>query len=182
MHSRSRRRVLIPLVLSLVLVLVTACDGGPEVGGSDDLPTGNGWVSEGVDNTQPDDDPASDDPVDSNDGPATPGGPSGGPQVDADWPEQVWFPDDLLVGGGSFDLTDGAYRVNVLGSIEIDLETVRQLLIAGNGAPDDAGDHASGAYVMSYTDLVPGHTVGFTLDDTSATAGLTAVIVTIFPA
>lgn len=126
-----------------------------------------------------DGDSADEGPGATSSGPRNPPGPSGGPAFDPDWPEEVWFPADLVLSTGSFDVMgEGAYLAVMGGAIDMDFEELRDALIAANGAPDEAGDHASGSYIMSYFDLVPASDLSFEL---APDAGSTVLIIRMAP-
>lgn len=173
-------------VVAAASLLLAACgdsDGGSASvdGSASDAPaseTPAGGDTDVVDESN-DGDPSAEGPGATSSGPRNPPGPSGGPAFDPDWPEEVWFPADLVLSTGSFDVMgDGAYMAVLGGSIDMDFEELRDALIAANGAPDEAGDHASGSYFMSYFDLVPASGLGFEL---APDGDLTVLIIRMAP-
>lgn len=164
--TRSRgSRIVVGLIAATLLLGACGGDDGDARSVAADDAAANG----GRDHTSSDDDSNS-----SAKGSApAPEGPSGGLQLDDAWPEQVWIPADVTVTGGSFgDLGDGTYQVTLSSVTDADLDDLRDALVRGNGTPDSQGYHASGAYVMSYDDLLPGNNVGFSLIDDPPTTGL----------
>lgn len=138
--------------------------------GGDDGEVGSGEDSNATVNSSSND--ASSNPSTQGAAPA-PEGPSGGFQLDDRWPEKVWIPADVTVTGGTFDvLGNDTYLATLLSATDIDLDDLSDALVRGNGTPDTQGDHASGAYVLSYYDLLPGNAVSFSLVDDPPATGL----------
>lgn len=156
-------------VVAAVSLLLAAC------GGSDG---GSAPVDGSVSDAQASETPGGDTGATSS-GPRNPPGPSGGPAFDPDWPEEVWFPAELVLSTGSFDVMgEGAYMAVLGGEIDMDFEEVRDALIAANGSPDEARDHPSGSYVMSYFDLVSASDLSFEL---APDAGRTVLLIRMAP-
>ncbi len=61
---------------------------------------------------------------------------SGGPAVDAQWPDEVWIPEDLHVSDVWVHAPGGQHQSQAMGVVEREFDDVKTQITAVNGAPD----------------------------------------------